>query len=205
MGVDEAVLVLGDEVDHLVNGDNLVEVKSCIDGGPLVGVLKEQWVNWVQVLLRAIVKQVADGSPVEGHVRHQTLQAQFEENLEEDQGSGLLSYKLGDLCRRLCGVDTLDQQELPQSWLMDFNSVDIIELVLDADSPVVVELAPEMDMVGLLDPQIVASSQSMEHPCLTHIVSDWSRTFHSEVEHIDAILAQDEEVLVLPQEEALDR
>ena len=50
---------------------------------------------------------------------------------------------------------------------MDLDPVDVIKLsltqiitvlILDANTTIVVELAPEMDMIGLLDSQIVTGS-----------------------------------------------
>lgn len=49
---------------------------------------------------------------------------------------------------------------------MDLDSVDIFEacliflvtvLILNTDPPVIIELTPEIDMIGLLDPQIITS------------------------------------------------
>ena len=71
---------------------------------------------------------------------------------------------------------------------MNFDSVDIFKLrlahvitilILDADTPVVVELASEVYVVCLLNPEVVASSKSMQHTSLSIIVSDSSCTFHS--------------------------
>ena len=93
MGIDERVLVFGDELNHLIHRLDLVKVQRCVDGRPLVRILVKQRIDRIQVLLLPVVQQVADGSPVERHVRHKTLQAKLQEHLEEDQGSWLLSHK----------------------------------------------------------------------------------------------------------------
>jgi hypothetical protein len=88
---------------------------------------------------------------------------------------------------------------------MDLDSVDVIKLclshivaklVLDTYSPIVIELAPKINMIGLLNPQVVAGGKSMQHSSLSVVVRHWPRTFHSEVENVDTVFGDYHEIFV---------
>lgn len=71
---------------------------------------------------------------------------------------------------------------------MDLDPVDIVKLclaciitklILYANSPIFIKLAPEVNMIGLLNPQIITGCQSMKHSSRTIIICYWSCSFHT--------------------------
>ena len=81
-------------------------------------------------------------------------------------------------------VDVVELRLLPVSVLLRLLEV----LILDADAPVLVELALEMDVVLGLDPQVVAGAKRVHDPRVAHLVCDLLLESTAQVNHIDACL-----------------
>lgn len=126
------------------------------------------------MLLVLVGEQVLHGLPVKGHVRQQVFHFEFEEDLEEDERRRLVGHDDRHLARSLASVDALDKKQLSERGLVDLDLVDVIKLrffsvsillgllevlILNADAPILIELALEMDVVLCLDPQVVAGAK----------------------------------------------
>lgn len=106
-----------------------------------------------------------DGSAVKGKVREQAFHVELEEDFAEDLGAGLICDNFRDFADCGASEDTLDDEKLSQCGFMHLYFVYILKvrllhlvyiLVLYADPPIIVELALEMNMIGVFNPQIVA-------------------------------------------------
>ena len=67
----------------------------------------------------------------------------------------------------------------------------VIVLLLNHDSSVVVELAPELNVISKLDSEVVASTKRVKHPSCAKLISNCSSTFTSKIDDINTILTQD--------------
>jgi hypothetical protein len=113
---------------------------------------------------------MGNGPAIKGHIGHEALESQLQENLEKDQGRWLLSHQPGDFRRSFRRINALNQQELSQSWFMQFYPVNIVKnsllhfiivLILDTNSAIIIKLAPEVQVVSFFYPEIIASCESV--------------------------------------------
>jgi len=134
-------------------------------------VLVEDWEFVIEVLFVIFTKKSLDGSAIESKICNHALESKFQENLEEDFWVWLSSNKKLDLRLGLTGIDTLKQEKLSKSNLMDFNFEDVVKmslaisirvLLLEAHLSIIIELAGEEQMVCWLDLNVVNGSKRVD-------------------------------------------
>lgn len=134
-------------------------------------VLVEDWEFVIKVLFVIFTKKSFDGSAIESKICDHALESKFQENLEEDFWVWLSSNKKLDLRLGLTGIDTLEQEKLSKSNLMDLNFKDVVKmslaisirvLLLEANLSIIIELAGEEQMVCWLDLDVVNGSKRVD-------------------------------------------
>lgn len=165
MGEHVCVLVVYDIFDHIVYGPNLVITKRYIDSAFTILVLVEYGEFIAKVFFVMVAQELFDRPAIEGEICNHILNAQLEEHFEEYLGVGLILYQCFNIALCLARVNTLNQQEFPQSNLKDLDFEYVIEirlpvfifpLILEADLAFVIKLTGEEQMVSLLDFEVVA-------------------------------------------------
>lgn len=131
----------------------------------------EDWEFVIKVLFVILTKKSFDGSAIESKICNHALESKFQENLEEDLWVWLSSDKKLNLRLGLAGIDTLEQEKLSESNLMDLDFEDVIEmsltisirvLLLETHLSIVVELAGEEQMICWLDLDVVDRSKRVD-------------------------------------------
>ena len=154
------ILVFANVLDHEIERRDLVQVESSINSWSLVRILVEKRICWVNKLLVLILQQALDTLAVKRQKWQHTLHVQLKEHLEENQRFRLVCNDHRYLTCGFASENTLHEHQLSQSWLMDLDFVDVfkmglpaivIVLLLNYDSSIVVELAPELDVICKLD------------------------------------------------------
>ena len=131
----------------------------------------KDWEFVIKVLFVILTKKSFDGSAIESKICNHALESKFQENLEEDLWVWLSSDKKLNLRLGLAGIDTLEQEKLSESNLMDLDFEDVIEmsltssirvLLLETHLSIVVELAGEEQMICWLDLDVVDRSKRVD-------------------------------------------
>lgn len=107
------------------------------------------------------------------------------------------------------GVNRLNQKQLSQGDLVDFDPKNVVEvrlvlsvvvLLLDANLAVIVELHGEQDVVCGLDLEVVADAQRMNHSILSFLILYYPALLLTECQQTGAFLRQNQEVVGVEQE-----
>jgi hypothetical protein len=159
----------------------------------------------IEVFSVFLVEQTLDGLIVEGHVTDKWLRLKLQEHLQEELWVRLCLDQLVGRASLLRDVDRLDEQQLSESDLMDLDAEEIVklslvirvqELLLDANLPVIVELAREENVITRLDLEVVDLGQRVDHALLLLRVGQDLVRLLAKHEDLSSFLGDDEEVVV---------
>jgi hypothetical protein len=159
----------------------------------------------IEVFSVFLVEQTLDGLIVEGHVTDKWLRLKLQEHLQEELWVRLCLDQLVGRASLLRDVDRLDEQQLSESDLMDLDAEEIVklslvirvqELLLDANLPVIVELAREENVITRLDLEVVDLGQRVDHALLLLRVGQDLVRLLAKHEDLSSFLGDDKEVVV---------